>query len=175
MAGGYKFLAGRGRAQVEISADWFEPFDRVLQTVAPMTREVMTEETRELFENAQQNWPVKLLHSYERDALIDPDSSPQLIRWIKRKERQRRPRGIGNYSKGALEHGWRVFGETIEVFIRNQARNQGRPYAHYITKPWPENNVKVANELLYKPGRKLGRKLAEMMGRELASIAKKAA
>ena len=166
---GMRKLYGRGPAQIDVTDDWFVPFEKLMATVIPSTKAVMTEATRELFENARAQWPVKRLHSYERKALEDPNSSPQLVSWIKRKEKQRGERGIGGYSKGDLEHGWRGYGQTIEVFIRNTSK-----YSHYITKPWPYNNVKVANELIYKPGKKLAKQLAILMGEELGILARAA-
>ena len=175
MAGGFKKLHGQGRAQVDVSADWFEPFDRIMREVMPRTQAVMGDATKEVFDNAKEKWPVKLLHGYERKALDDPDSTPHLKAWIKRKERQRRPKGIGNYSKGQLEYGWRVRKDAAEVFIRNLARNQGRPYTHYIRGVWPYENQRIANELIYKPMKKLAKELVRLMEEDLAAIANKKA
>lgn len=175
MAGAFKNLHGQGRAQVDVSADWFEPFDRIMREVLPRTQAVMGDATKEIFDNAKANWPVKLLHGYERKALHSGKSSSELKAWIKRKERERRPKGIGNYSKGQLEYGWRVRKDTAEVFVRNLARNQGRPYTHHIRGVWPYENQRVANELVYKPMKKLAKELVRLMEEDLAAIANKKA
>ena len=70
-------------------------------------------------------------------------------------------------SKAALTYGLRLPSSTsLEAFVANTSK-----YWFYIRKPWPDNNIYVAKELIIKPGRREARRIAKTMTKELKALA----
>lgn len=72
-------------------------------------------------------------------------------------------------SRDALEWGLRIPDPTVlEAFVMNPV-----DYAWFIREKWPHNKKRVANELLIKPVRRAGRRLARRLATDLKALATK--
>ena len=162
---GRKILHGTGRAQVELSGDAWAPLERLLDTVGPATSQILKDGVDQLYADAHEKWPVKMMTTRERNLLDSTGTPGHLKGFISRQIRRRPKEGIGGYSKGKLEHGFRIEGDMLIAFVRNTA-----PYAWYIKDAYTQ--LRTANELIYKPGRKLGRVLVKTMSDELGKLAR---
>ena len=70
-------------------------------------------------------------------------------------------------SRDALEYGLRIPDPTaLEAFVRNTSG-----YWQYIRRPYPDNNVFVALELILKPGRREAKRIARIMRAEIQKLA----
>lgn len=162
---GRKLLYGVGRAQVELNADAWAPLERLLDTVAPATSQLLKDGVAQLYADAHEKWPVKMMTTRERNLLDSTGTPGHLKGFISRQIRRRPKEGIGGYSKGKLEHGFRIEGDMLIAFVRNTAH-----YSWYIKDAYTQ--LRPANELIYKPGRKLGREIVKILAEDLGKLAR---
>lgn len=75
--------------------------------------------------------------------------------------------------KNSIRRGLKISPTTLEAFVTADPKRNGRSYAWAIRFKWPNDNKKVVNEHIFKPGKKAGKQLAIDLADDLLKLAGK--
>lgn len=151
-----EMLYESGRWGVKIDGAYRDMFENILSHAAPLTTQALIDATEEVYEDAFKNWPV----------------SPRMkIRGVWGPRWEYRNGERFRHSRDQLIRGVKIISGGAEVvgFVRNMA-----PWSWAVV--WGERTAtlgrrlgaKVGRDLILKPGKKLGPKIAQVLADELA-------
>ena len=146
-----RMLYQSGRWGVEISGNYRTLFENILEQAAPLTTEALIEATEEIAGEAYRLWPVG------------------------RNRKDPRTGTIRKHSRYMLESGIQIGkgGAEITGFVRNIAYwSWAVVWGHRNSPLGTRLGAKVGRDLIIKPGRKIGPKLAQVLAKELAAAGK---
>ena len=177
-----------GTTTVELDAAATEVFNSVLRQAAPQTMRVLEDTVEDIYRNAYNRWPVrqtKPLSARGRIAVVAQRLEKSGYRPKRAYAAALRMEEEGEInipttessksqnSRGKLEYGLRVFGDTLEAFVGCTA-----PYAWAIKVGQNTNlpfalGARVSNELLWRPARAQTNEIVKVTANELTEIVKK--
>ena len=152
-----KVFYKHGNAAISVS-DELEKLVNHLLDANPIIKRTMADAVEEIYKEAYQEWPVR----------VEP---PRSIKSIMSSDAKISPKSQD--SKNKLERGIMIQGEDIVAFVRNTS-----PYAWAIkTGQYTLNDLsygtRTSNELLWKPMKKAGNRLVDVLADDLINQAKK--
>lgn len=183
-----KIRVKSGTTSVELDANAIEIFDSVLKQAAPQTIGILEDTVEDIYRNAYNRWPVRQTKPLSERGKISAMAKRLEDKGYDRKRAYAAAVRMGadgeinistqdssksKNSKGKLEYGFRVFGDTIEAFVGCRA-----PYAWAIKVGKNTNlpfalNARVSNELLWRPARIEADEIVRVTANELTEIVRK--